>query len=366
VLLVEGLVVFWFVGGAVLGLSVGRSASAENNAAAVRRIVSPGLSNPTAVPVEADQGLWDQHGPVNILLLGLDLDDCALPTHTKATRTDTIILVRVDPATKRASMLSIPRDLYVYVGYVPEIGRDYGARKINTAHAIGAGAFPDDPDAGPRLLADVIQRNLEISVHRYIRIDLEGFRNVIDDGFGGLDMDLPASHDDPTVSLLDTDYPDGHCGTMTVRFEPGEQHLTGEQVLEYARSRKSSSDFDRSRRQMEVLMALRTAAKSPAVIPRLPRLIPTVLDTVDTDLTTSEILSLAPIARSMSGGDITTLRMDANVVYDDVLVIDGTPQYVLRYRQEVWDNIRRQFLDLSPPPTPTPEGGTTVAPPAEG
>jgi anionic cell wall polymer biosynthesis LytR-Cps2A-Psr (LCP) family protein len=149
---------------------------------------------------------------------------------------------------------------------------------------------------------------------------------------------------------------------MTISFDPGPQHLSGEEVMQYARSRKSTSDFDRSRRQMEVLMAMRTAAKSPGVIPRLPKLVPTVLDTVDTDFSTSEILSLAPIARSLSGENITTLRMDANVVYDDILVIDSTPQYVLRHRQDVWDEVRRQFLDLSPPPTPTPEPTAAAAP----
>ena len=73
----------------------------------------------------------------------------------------------------------------------------------------------------------------------------------------GLDMDLPPSADDPRMALVDHDFPDGHCGTMTIRFPVGPQHLAAAQVLQYARSRYSTDDFDRNRRQQDVLVALK-------------------------------------------------------------------------------------------------------------
>lgn len=358
-LAIEGGVVAWLVGGVVFGLSGGSSLAADSPSG---RVISPGAAQATPDTLAADPRVWDYHGPINILLLGLDTGECGEESYTKATRTDTIILVRIDPKTGRAAMLSIPRDLYVYIGYVPATGDDEGAAKINTAHAIGAAASPDDPNAGPYLLAQVIEENLELSVNRYVRIDFQGFKKLIDEGLGGLDMDLPASPDDATISLYDTNYPDGNCGTITVRFEPGPQHLDGTHVLQYARSRYSTSDFDRSRRQMEVLMALRSAARSPSVIPRLPRLVPIALDTVDTDLTAREILSLAPIARGMNPENIVSLRIDENVVYDDTVVIGTAAQSVLRLQQDRWDVLRAQFLSMSPPPPPATDTPPPVAP----
>jgi len=365
VLALEGVIVAWLVGTTVLGMS-GVGASAGTGIIPIgRRVVSPGQAGATASALDEDRNVWDKHGPINILLLGVDKDDCEGLVHTRATRTDTIILLRIDPQTKRAAMLSIPRDLYVFIGQVYKNGKwvDYGAAKINTAHAIGANASPDDVSAGPRLLEQAIQSNLELSVHRYIRIDFEGFKRLVDEGLGGLDMDLPASAHDPSIALYDTNYPDGKCGTMTISFAPGRQHLGGDQVLQYARSRYSTSDFDRSRRQMEVLMAIRNAVKSPSVIPRLPRLIRITMDTIDTDLSTSEIISLGRIARGMSGDNIASFRVDENVVYDDnVLVGDGV-QFVLRLQQDKWDVLREQFLNIEPPPAPTP---TPTATPAFG
>jgi LCP family protein required for cell wall assembly len=298
--------------------------------------------------------VWDHHGPVNVLLLGLDESDCASPVETTALRTDTIILVRVDPQAKRAAMLSIPRDLFVAIPGM-------GGKKINTANVFGDD--PDDPGAGVRLLQRVLFDNLELSAQRWVRIDFRSFQKLIDEGLGGLDMDLPPSANDPTVSLVDTNYPDGHCGTMTVRFLPGRQHLTGDQVLQYARSRYSSSDFDRSRRQMEVLLALKEQASSPAILPRLPKLLPALLDTVDTDLSPTEILSLARVARGVKRSDILAFRVDESVVYPDTLVIDSVPQSILRLNPAAFDMLRFQFLNLIPPtPTPLPTAVATGTP----
>ena len=355
VLIVEVALLAWLVGGTVF-----EAATGTGEAAAVvqqDRYITPGESQPVSTPdgLAGASDVWDEHGPLNILLIGLDADDCAVPDGSPR-RSDTIILVRIDPVAKKAAMLSIPRDLYVYIDGV-------GAKKINMAHVHGAMSDLDDPAAGPELLRKVIEENLELPVHRYVRIDFEGFEKLIDDGLGGLTMDLPPSADDPTVALVDSNYPDGHCGTMEIRFEPGRQKLDGAEALQYARSRYSTSDFDRSRRQMAVLMAVRDAGTSPGIIVRAPKLITALRDTIDTDLSNMEVLSLARIARGMSADSIVTMSIDENAVYDDVIEIDGYPQWVLVHRQDKLDELRERFLNLEEPLPTTASNGTPATTP---
>ena len=293
--------------------------------------------------------VWDKHGPINILLLGLDIDDCE-QSDGYARRTDTMIVVRVDPDSKTASMMSIPRDLYVYVSAYWS-GEPVGAKKINMSHLYGTEFEVDEegipheiPHTGPNVVKATIRDNLGIPIHRYVRVDVEGFQDIVD-ALDGVRIDVPASEDDPTIGLFDTEYPDDKCGVKTISFPPGEQTLNGEEALQYARSRKSTSDFDRSRRQMDVLMAMREKGTRPGVILDLPKLVPAVMDTVDTDFTADEIFALARVGRNMDRSDIVRLQMDSNVVYDDLLVIDNVPQWVLRIDQSAFDALYSMFLN---------------------
>lgn len=97
--------------------------------------------------------------------------------------------------------------------------------------------------------------------------------------------------------------------------------MDGVKALQYARSRKSTSDFDRSRRQMEVLLALRQQALRPGVLLGLHKLIPTIMAAVDTDLTTEEILALARIGRRIDPSAVSRLHLDTNAGYGDMLPI---------------------------------------------
>ena len=333
--------------------------------------VSP--PDPSQVPqgeslaVEAPEAaVWDQHGPLDILLLGLDIDDCEqgseLATASEARRTDTMILVHIDPASDRAAMFSLPRDLYVYLD-IPYGGGVVGGNKLNTAHVFGTRLDEDGkavPHSGPNAVKRAIQQNLDLSVHRYIRVDFQGFKDVVD-ALGGVDIDIPPSADDPPVGLVDTGYPDGHCGTMTLRFLPGLQHLDGTKALQYARSRKSTSDFDRSRRQMEVLLALRAQALRPGVILDLHKLIPATMDAVDTDLTTEEILALARIARRIDPSAVGRLQLDTNAGYGDMLPIGSFEQWVLRLDSERYAPLREAFLNFGPDPYASPPAVTPAA-----
>jgi len=329
----------------------------------------PGLPLGTPPVAAGEVDVWDRHGPVHILLLGLDKNDCNgnegrldkdSPSRLQ-TRTDTIILVRVDPAREQVTMLSIPRDLYVY------IDADHGAKKITTVHVIGTRIVDGkaDPYGGPALVKRVLQNNLDLPVHRFVRADFQGFKDVVD-ALDGIEVDVPPSPHDPAVGLFDTNYPDGHCGTMTVQFPPGRQSLDGEQALRYARSRYSTSDFDRSRRQMQVLLAIREKGTRLGTLLDLPQLVPAIYNTIDTDLAPGEILSLARLARGIQPDDVTMLQIDDDVVLADSLFIDGVSQSILRLQPDAFATLRAQFLDPSLIPTPTPPPTATPEAQDEG
>jgi LCP family protein required for cell wall assembly len=239
-------------------------------------------------------------------------------------------------------MLSIPRDLLVSIP-------DRGPGKINTAHVWGEA--DDYPGGGPGLLKEVIWENLGLQVHRFVRVDLAGFKHVLEI-VGGLDMDLSPQPNNPKSALWDDEFPDGHCGVMTINFKPGPQHLTPDQVIQYARSRHSTSDFDRNRRQQEVLVALRARLLQPDMILKAPQLLKEGLDSVAYDFSKREIASLALIAKDIDTSTIAHLQLDGNSLTSGRLEPSG--QWILRLVPDEAEKVMRQFQAFQPPPTNTP------------
>ena len=238
---------------------------------------------------------WDRKGRVNILLLGIDEREC----EGSPWRTDTMIVVTVDPESKKAGLLSIPRDLWVDIpGFNP--GR------INTAHFLGD-AY-DYPGGGPALAKKTVQRNLGVPIHYYVRINFDGFRRIVD-ALGGITVEVERA-------IRDDRYPDEHCGYMSIYIPKGVQQMDGETALQYARSRHGSSDFDRARRQQRVLFAIRDQALSLDLLPKLPQLLRTMGDTVQTDLQAWEILSLAQIGAQIQPEDIESAVIDETMTVE--------------------------------------------------
>jgi LCP family protein required for cell wall assembly len=248
-------------------------------AAATRQPIGPVLADPansepapmlaaTAAPEpQAESGLRPLEQTQNILLIGTDQKD--LDT---VGRTDTVIVLALDIANQRAALVSIPRDTYLAIP-------GYGYSRINQAYALGE---QREPGGGVGLLASTIEKNFDIPIHNYVRIDFSGFKDVID-AVGGVDItvDCPI-YDDNFWRFFGV-------GTL----EKGTYRMTGEQALYYARSRKTTSDFDRSRRQQQVLMALRKEVMDAGLIPRIPALWLALRDAVDTDLDVKDIANLA-------------------------------------------------------------------------
>jgi LCP family protein required for cell wall assembly len=212
---------------------------------------------PTATPAAALSITIPDHY-VNIVLLGSDKRP-----RSGAWRTDSMIIVSVDTKSNVVRLLSIPRDLWVFIP-------GHGNNRINTADLWGELA---KKGGGPERVKQTIHYNLGIPIHYYVRVDFAGFIKIID-AVGGIDVDVD-------------------CALTDINLSAGIHHMDGKQALRYARSRKSTNDFDRGRRQRKVLMALWDQALSLDIIPRLPELWWAMADAFETDIPLDQVINLA-------------------------------------------------------------------------
>jgi LCP family protein required for cell wall assembly len=184
---------------------------------------------------------------VTILIMGLDYRDWE--SGTDAPRTDTMILLTVDPVSNTAGMLSIPRDLYVNIP-------GFNADRINTAYRFGE--IYDLPGGGPALAVETVELLVGVDIDYYAQIDFSVFVRMIDE-IGGVKLDVP---EQITVDLIGPEPPK--------TIQPGVQTLPGDVALAYARARNSpGGDFDRAARQQQVILAIRDRVLSFNLIPIL-------------------------------------------------------------------------------------------------
>jgi len=236
---------------------------------------------------------WEQKKErINILVLGLDRRYWEKP---ESTRTDTIILVSINPEDKSVVMYSIPRDLEVPMEY-------HGSTryvKINSVHVWGA--EEGDRGSGPAAVKKVVSEILGVPVHYFVRIDFDGFRRVIDE-LGGVTIDVD-------IPLYDYEYPDEEFGYDPVEIDAGIQVMDGDTALKYARSRhandwRQASDLSRAERQQQVAVAV----KEKAIASRwdlitdpvkLANLLDTMKENVLTDISLEEIIELMKLGREI-------------------------------------------------------------------
>ncbi|HEY9152091.1 MAG TPA: LCP family protein [Anaerolineales bacterium] len=223
---------------------------------------------------------------INFLLMGHDQGS---PT---SFRTDTIIAVILWPQNGQVSMISIPRDLWVYIPTV-------GMQRINTAYEFGIGNYPG---GGAALLRDTIAYNLGIRIDHMAMVDFSGFSKIVDT-LGGIDVPVACPYTD--WRLIDPSYdPNNPNNWAEYTVQPGMVHMNGDLALWYARSREASSDFDRSRRQQEVLRAIFAQALKTNTLTRIPQLYSDFSSTVTTDLGLADVLKLALYAPNLTNANI--------------------------------------------------------------
>ena len=219
---------------------------------------------------------------LNVLLLGSDRRSGI------GFRTDTILIASVQPATGLVALISIPRDLYVYLP-------GYTISRINTAWIYGETL--GTPGGGPQLLFDTVRYNLGVRIDRYALVEMAGFQQIVD-LLGGVDVRVACDFTD--WRLRRPGLPQQALSSWALFTLPrGVVHLDGDAALWYARSRSRSSDFDRARRQHEVLRALYRAALHPEVLTRIPELYRALSSAVKTNGDLDDVLSLAPFVTSL-------------------------------------------------------------------
>lgn len=233
----------------------------------------PGPTRPSLVeiPRQVDR-LPFADDVVNVVIMGSD-ERPNRPGH----RTDVLMIVSMNPGARTVTLLSIPRDLYVYI---PGWKMD----RVNVADAYG----------GPAMVADTILYNFGIPVHHWVRLNFSGFTRIVDT-LGGIDVQI-------------TGYISDECGGRIYTYQPGTvRRMDGFTALCYVRMRRTSGDIDRLRRQQEVMLAIFRKAISLDGLARVPELYGTLSRMVQTDIGLEQALPLIPLASHVAS-DPTAIR----------------------------------------------------------
>ncbi len=246
---------------------------------------------------------WDGESRVTVLVMGVDLRD--LETNEGPPRTDTMMLLTIDPATGTAGMLSIPRDMWVAIP-----GYDYG--KINTAYQLGE--IFDLPGGGPGLAMASVEQLLGIEIDYYAQVDFHAFEKLIDE-IGGVKLNIPEE-----IKV------DPRGGKPIRKLQPGIQTLPGDIALAYARSRNTpGGDFDRADRQQQVILAIRdrilTFDLLPTLIARAPAIYQDIADGIRTNLTLDQMIRIGLLA-----GQIAPENIHRAVIGADAVIFDMSPE----------------------------------------
>ena len=323
----------------------------NNPVAAVEDAVVPGFdaAKDTALQKQADSAdpqssisallapIWNEQEPINILLLGID----QRPGEKGSYRTDTMILLNIDPKTGNVGMLSMPRDLWVTVPTA--IPRE---TRINSAHFIGD-SDPNYDGDGPTLAKETVSLFLGQPVHYSVRINFEGFRALLEE-IGCLEIDVPYTIDDP-------EFPDDNYGFDPFYIEAGHYCMDAATVLKYARTRHQDTDFGRMKRQQQVLVAAKdkvlSADELPRLISRMPALLNALSDSLQTDMPMSQQITLANLARKLNTDTMRHLVIDGSMVEATIL---KSGAYVLMPKMVVIQTAVDAFFNPEAAPSPGP------------
>jgi len=234
--------------------------------------------------------------PITLIAGGLDSRTSDEPENT-----DVIMLARVDVPNQTVRAVSIPRDLFLEIP-------GYGFDKITRAYDFGSKADGGSFKAGASLMRDTIAGNFGIEMDGVVLTTFDGFMQIVD-ALGGVDVDNP-------YDVYDAEYPTRDYGYKEIYYPAGWNHLSGEQALEFARTRHQDGDGGRVMRQQLVLRALLDRARDPEIAPTLPDIMVENLSAVRTDLGPSKRLALALAAPSFSNDSVVFSSLDG-MVYPD-------------------------------------------------
>ncbi len=279
--------------------------------------LAAGSADGTGAPLAPAQQIgpqlteWDGTSRVNILIMGLDARDWEAGNGPP--RTDSMMLFTYDPVTKTAGMLSIPRDLWVDIP-------GFGHNKINAAYQLGEGAHL--PGGGAGLAVKTVEQFLGITINYYGQIDFYAFEHFID-LIGGVKIRIDQ---DAVVQLI------GEDRTRVIQAQPEPVVLNGAYALAYARSRHSPNhvtdaegDFDRARRQQQVILAIRQQLMRDEVrtllITHGLEIYQQLSNGINTNMTLDEMFKLGWTLRNVDVSKIT----QAVISSPDYVTLDTSP-----------------------------------------
>jgi len=288
----------------------------------------------------------------NILLLGYGGGN-----HDGAYLTDSIIIANINPKTKTATLISIPRDVWVKI---PTNGNDGKYWKVNAAYALGL----TGPTGGGNMAKYVIGTITGLEIRNFVALDFSGFKKTIDT-LGGVDVQIEQTLDDyeypiegnenelcnqdqsildeiqksPTISAQQL-FP---CRYKHLHFDKGVSHLDGTQALEYVRSRHSvqeGNDFGRSKRQRNLILAVKDKVISIGFIARALTFIDSLKDSLRTDLTIEDLSSLLKNAEKLKDYNIKSVALTDQNYLTETLSDDGQDILLPKSGKDNWAAIR--------------------------
>ncbi len=266
--------------------------------------------------------------PATALVIGYDRR--ANEAKGTPSRSDTLMLVRTDPAQKTISMLSFPRDLQVEV-HCPGNGSFVG--KINAAYS----------SCGPKGTVETVRRLTGVPINYIITVNFRGFRQLVDK-LGGVWMDVDRryfnDHGGPT-------------GYAKINLRPGYQRLTGLRALDFVRFRHTDSDIYRNARQQLFVRAFKDQVKSAFSVTRLPQVIKVITSNVEVgqgggkDVSARDVLSYGALAYSLPAGHVFQARIEGLEGFADLTTSS--------------ENIQRAVREFRSPDVESPRKATAVA-----
>ena len=255
---------------------------------------------------------WDGASRVTIMVIGLDFGDWSADRNGPS-RSDTMMLLTIDPVNKTAGMLSVPRDMWVNIP-------GFGYSKINNAFYLGE--LYTLPGGGPGLAMKTLENFLGIDIQYYAQVDFTTFEKMVDT-IGGVCLDIPAE------ILV------GRTYENAVTLKPGYQCLDGKSTLGYARARYTENgDVDRAGRQQQVIFAIRnkiiTLANFPSLVAQAPTLYNELSGGINTDLAFNDAMRLAVLAKDIPLDDIQRGVIDYTMMEPGSVVLNGQQSDILR------------------------------------
>ena len=290
---------------------------------------TPDPLNPSLLDVSGNQGVplpepWDGAERVTILVMGLDYRDWS--SGEGPARTDTMILLTVDPVARTAGIMSVPRDLWAVIpGFNPN--------KINTAYYFGE--LYNTPGGGPALAMRTVEQTLGIPIDYYAQIDFGAFVRFID-LIGGVKIDVP---EEIRVDPLGADTP-------PLLVPEGRHTLSGEVALAYARQRYAEGgDFGRSARQQLIILGIRDRILEfnllPGLVANSGEIYRELSTGIDTNLPLNDALKLAVLATQIERDDINQAVIgEEQIIYgrspDDLAILIPIPDKIRVLTNEIF------------------------------